>query len=177
MFWTLVTVFFAGFAGAGIGLVLRHLTRNRVPKGIIPVCAGLTMILATIGQEYGWYNGARSTMAADLVVISTREQQNWYQPWTFMQPWVRGFISFSPSETVETAAGSGLFAVQLRLQERWQPQMIRPALFDCAGARWTDLNADMIFDAAGQPVDAIWREEADDDVIFAAICARHGNSG
>ena len=69
MFWTLVTVFFAGFAGAGIGLVLRHLTRNRVPKGIIPVCAGLTMILATIGQEYGWYNGARSTMAADLVVI------------------------------------------------------------------------------------------------------------
>lgn len=177
MFWTLVTVLFAGFAGAGIGLVLRHLTRSRLPKGIIPVCAGLTMILATIGQEYGWYNGVRGTMAPDLVTITTREQQNWYQPWTYVQPWVRGFIAFSPAETVETAPGSGLFAVQLRLQERWQPQMIRPALFDCAGARWTDLNADMTFDAAGQPVDAIWREEAGDDVIFAAICARHGNSG
>lgn len=177
MFWTLVTVLFAGFAGAGIGLVLRHLSRGRLPNGIIPVCAGLTMILATIGQEYGWSDGVRSTMAADLVVISTREQQSWYQPWTFIQPWVRGFIAFSPAETVETAQGSGLYAVQLRLQERWQPQMVRPALFDCAGARWTDLNATMVFDAAGQPIDALWREEATEDVIFATVCAIHGDGG
>lgn len=177
MFWTLVTVFIAGFAGAGIGLVARHLTRNRLPKGVIPVCAGLTMILATVGQEYGWYNGARSTMAADLVVITTREQQTWYQPWTYFQPWVRGFIAFSPAETIETAPASGLFAVQLRLQERWQPQMVRPALFDCAGARWTDLSPEMTFDAAGQPSDAVWREDAAADVIFATVCATHGADG
>ncbi len=170
MFWTLVTVIIAGFAGAGIGLVLRHLSRKRLPQGVIPVSMGLCMILATIGQEYGWYDGARSTMPADLVIISTRDQQNWYQPWTYVHPWVRGFISYSPSETVETAEGSGLLAVQLRLQERWQPQMVRPALIDCANSRWTDLTAAMQFTETGHPVEAIWREGQTDDPILSAIC-------
>ena len=55
--------------------------------------------------------------------------------------------------------------------------MVRPALFDCAGARWTDLNASMVFDAAGHPVAVIWREEAREDVIFASVCASHGSGG
>lgn len=118
MFWTLLTVFIAGFAGAGIGMMLRHLTRNRLPKGIIPICAGLTMIAATIGQEYGWYENVLDTLPADTVVIFERQQQAWYQPWTFVQPWVRGFIGYSPSDTVETAAGSGILVVQTQLHER-----------------------------------------------------------
>mgnify|MGYP006929330699 CR=1 FL=1 len=43
MFWTLLTAFVAGFAGAGTGFALRHLSRNRLPKGIIPVAAGLAI--------------------------------------------------------------------------------------------------------------------------------------
>jgi hypothetical protein len=170
MFWTLITVFISGFAGAGVGLVLRHLSRNRLPKGVIPVAAGIAMIAATIAQEYAWEDGVRRTMPADLVTVSTREQQAWYQPWTFIRPWVRGFISFSPAETVETAPGSGLLAVQLRLQERWQPQMIRPALVDCANARWTDITPAMAFTEDGFPVEAIWRETGAEDPVIRAVC-------
>lgn len=177
MFWTLVTVVFAGLAGAGIGLVLRSLTRQRLPKGIIPVCAGLTMIAATVSLEYGWERGVRATMAEDLVIVSTREQQAWYQPWTLARPWVRGFIGFSPAETVETAPGSGILAVQLRIQERWQPQIIRPALVDCTGARWTDLIATTEFTQTGQPIDAVWRETGTDDPIVSAVCGREAASG
>jgi hypothetical protein len=92
------------------------------------------MIVATVGTEYGWYPNVVRTMAPDLVIISQREQQAWYQPWTFVRPWTRGFIGYSPSETVETAEGSGIFVVQLRRQERWQPQMVLPNLVDCDGA-------------------------------------------
>jgi hypothetical protein len=177
MFWTLVTVFIAGFAGAGIGYLLRTITRKKLPKGIVPICAGLTMIVATVGQEYSWENGVRSTMADDLVIISTREQQAWYQPWTFIQPWVRGFISYSPSETVETAEGSGIYAVQLRIQERWQPQMVRPALVDCPNALWTDITAEMTFTDAGQPIDARWLEEQSDFPIVDAVCGGETTNG
>jgi len=173
MIWILVTVFTAGFAGAGIGLLLRNVTRGRLPKGIIPVCAGLTMLIATVGLEYGWERGVRSTMAEDLVVISTRQQQAWYQPWTMIRPWVRGFIAFSPAENVETVPGSGILAVQLRIQERWNPQVIRPALVDCPNTRWTDMTANTRFDEAGMPLDVIWRSPgADDpaDPILTAIC-------
>jgi hypothetical protein len=84
MFWALITALVAGFAGAGIGLGLRALTRKRLPLGVIPVSAGIAMIVATVATEYGWYPNVLRTMAPDLVVISQREQQAWYQPWTFV---------------------------------------------------------------------------------------------
>jgi hypothetical protein len=172
MFWTLVTVFIAGFAGAGIGFLLRSITRKKLPKGIVPICAGLTMIAATVGQEYGWYDGVRSTMPEDLVIVSTREQQAWYQPWTQVRPWVRGFLSYSPGEAIETAAGSGIFAVQLRIQERWQPQTIMPILVDCTADRWTDVTPEMTFTDTGEPEGAPWRETGPDDPIVSAVCGR-----
>ncbi len=170
MFWALITAVFAGFSGAGIALLLRHLSGKRLPKGIIPVGAGLGMIVATIGLEYGWYDGVRSTMAEDLVVISERQQQAWYQPWTYVEPWVRGFIGYSPSETVETAPGSGILVVQMRRQERWQPQMVLPALVDCDLERRAEILPETEFDAAGQPENVIWRDVGGDDPIIAAVC-------
>lgn len=177
MFWSLVTAIFAGFAGAGIGLVLRNLTRQRLPKGIIPVCAGLAMLASTVALEYGWANGTRATMPSDLVIVSTRQQQAWYQPWTLIRPWVRGYIGFAPSENAETAPGSGITVVQLRIQERWQPQIIRPALVDCANARWADLDPGTQLDETGQPIDAAWRETGPADPLVSAVCGPEAATG
>jgi hypothetical protein len=44
---------------------------------------------------------------------------------------VRGFVGYSPDETAETAEGSGIYVVQVRRQERWQPQIVLPNLVDC----------------------------------------------
>lgn len=170
MFWMLVTALFAGLAGAGIGLVLRKASRGRLPAGTVPVAAGITMIVATVGLEYGWYDGVRATMADDLVVLSTREQQAWYQPWTFVQPWVRGFIGYSPSETVATAPGTEIFAVQLRMQERWQPQTVLPVVVDCTQGRWADITPEMDFTEDGQPTDAQWRPSDPAFPIVEAVC-------
>ncbi len=170
MFWTLLAAFVAGVAGAGVGLALRHLTRKRLPKGIIPICAGLAMIVATVSQEYGWYPNVLRTMPEDTIVISERRQQAWYQPWTFVEPWVRGFISFSPAETVETATGSGILVVQLRRQERWQPQMILPSLIDCDLGRRAEIRTDTEFADDGVPVNAPWIDAATDDPILQSVC-------
>jgi len=172
MFWTLVTAVFAGLTGAGVGLALRHLSRKRLPKGIIPVAAGLGMITATIALEYGWYENVLDTMATDTVVISERQQQAWYQPWTYARPWVRGFVSFSPSETVETADGSGILAVQIRLQERWQPEVVRPILVDCENARRASLTPQTEFDDDGRPIAADWFEAGRSDPIIEAVCGQ-----
>lgn len=170
MFWSLITAIVAGFAGAGIGLLLRHLSGKRLPIGIIPVAAGITMIVATVATEYGWYENVRATMPDDLVVISEREQQTWYQPWTFVRPWVRGFISFSPGETVETAPGSGILVAQLRVQERWQPQTVIPNLVDCAGGRRAEIQPDTTISENGSATNANWRSVGLEDPIVAAVC-------
>ncbi len=176
MFWTLVTVFVAGFAGAGLGFLLRSVTRKKLPKGIVPICAGLTMIAAAVGQEYSWHEGVLRTMAEDLVIVSKREQRAWYQPWTFVQPWVRGFIAYSPVEAVETALGSGVWAVQLRIQERWQPQTVMPVLVDCVRQRWTDLSPDVLFNPSGQPENVLWRDGSDEAPVVRSVCARLGRT-
>lgn len=170
MLWVLLTAFIAGFAGAGIGMGLRALSRKRLPQGIIPVSAGIAMVVATVGTEYGWYPNVKRTMAPDLVVISQREQQAWYQPWTFVQPWVRGFIGYSPAETVETAPGSGIYVVQLRRQERWQPQMVLPNLIDCDGSRRAEILPQTEFSDAGEPTSVTWREVDAGDPILSAVC-------
>ena len=170
MFWSLLTALIAGFAGAGIGLLLRSLTRKRLPKGVIPICAGLAMLAATVGTEYGWYPNVLRTMAPDTIVISERQQQTWYQPWTFIQPWVRGFISYSPTEVIETAEGSGILVVQLRRQERWQPQMVLPNLVDCDLGRRAEIRADTEFSDAGVPVNAPWIDVAEGDPILTSVC-------
>lgn len=177
MFWMLVATFLAGFAGAGIGLILWRLSRRRLPRGVIPICAGLAMIAATIGQEYGWFDGVRSSMAEDLVVLSTREQQAWYQPWTYVWPWVRGFVSYSPSETVATAEGADVFAVQLRIQERWLPQAVVPIVVDCMERRWADITPEMAFGPDGVPDTAEWRQPSAVVPVVSAICDGNRPSG
>jgi hypothetical protein len=171
MIWVLLTAIVAAFAGAGIGLLLRNLSRKRLPTGVIPVCAGLAMLVATIGTEYGWYPNVVDTMAPDLVIITERQQQAWYQPWTFVRPWVRGFVSFSPDETAETAEGSGIYLVQVRIQERWQPQIVLPNLVDCDGARRAEARPETTFSDAGEPIGVTWLDVPPDDPILNAVCS------
>jgi hypothetical protein len=170
MFWVLLTALVAGVAGAGIGLVLRHLSGKRLPVGVVPVAAGIAMLVATVGTEYGWYPNVLRTMAPDLVVVSEREQRAWYQPWTFVRPWVRGFIGYSPAETVETAEGSGIYVVQLRRQERWQPQIVLPALVDCGRGARAEIQPETTFTEAGAPEGVTWLEVGPEDPILSAVC-------
>ncbi len=170
MFWTLIAAVFAGLAGAGIGMGLRKLTGDRLPKGIIPVMAGVMMIVATVGQEYAWYPNNLDDLPGDAVVLSEREQQAIYQPWTFIRPWVRGFIAYSPEETVETADNSGIFVIQAHIRERWQPAMIRPVLIDCTQALRGDILPGTTFNDQGQPDEVRWSGEGENDTIIATVC-------
>jgi hypothetical protein len=110
-------------------------------------------------------------MAPDLVIISEREQQAWYQPWTFVRPGCAGFIGYSPGETVETAEGSGIYVVQVRRQERWQPQMVLPNLVDCDGARRAEIRPETAFsDDGGAHQCVTWLDVSADDPILSAVC-------
>ena len=44
MLWTILAIVVAGMGAAGIAMLLRKLTGNRLPKWIIPACGGLGML-------------------------------------------------------------------------------------------------------------------------------------
>lgn len=177
MFWSLLTALVAAFAGVGIAMGLRYVSGKRLPAGIVPVGAGVGMLVATIAAEYGWAPNVQRTMAADLVIIAEREQQAWYQPWTYVSPWVRGFVGYSPSETVETVPGSGILVVQLRRQERWQPEFVFPNLIDCDGQRRAEILPETTFSDTGEVADAQWLEVGAEDPIVSIVCEGEAAQG
>lgn len=171
MFWSLIAAIVAGFAGAGIGMGLRKLSRGRLSQGIVPVCAGTLMVLVTISTEYAWFQANLNQMPADTIVVTERHQQAWYQPWTIVRPWVRGFISFSPSETVEVAPDSSVYAAQMQIRERWQPAMVRPVVVDCMNLQRFDVTDETEFDDTGQPLNTSAVGAGPDDPIVTMVCA------
>ena len=52
MLLELIAAFAAAFVGAGIAMILRHLSGGAIPRAAIPVFAGFAMILLTIWSEY-----------------------------------------------------------------------------------------------------------------------------
>lgn len=172
MIWTLIAAVFAGLAGAGIGMGLRKFSGGRLPKGIVPICAGLAMLASTFAMEYAWFPNNLDDLPPDAVVLSVREQQAIYQPWTYIKPWVRGFIAFAPSDTVETADGSNIFVVQAHVRERWQPAIVRPFLVDCGTILRADIEVETVFDDAGQPNGVTWAQSGvDEDPVARTVCA------
>jgi hypothetical protein len=86
MFWHLIAAIVAAVAGAGVALLLRNLTRNRLPKWIIPAFAGLGMLGYTIHYEYTWFDTKQERLPQGSVVISSEEGEMFWRPWTMMFP-------------------------------------------------------------------------------------------
>ncbi|OHC17190.1 hypothetical protein V6M29_01650 [Stutzerimonas chloritidismutans] len=86
MFWHLIAAIVAGVAGAGIGLLLRSLTRKRLPKWIIPAFAGLGMLSYTIHYEYTWFETKQARLPEGSLVVMSEEGEMLWRPWTMIYP-------------------------------------------------------------------------------------------
>ncbi len=86
MIWHLIAAIAAAMAGAGVALLLRSLTRNRLPKWIIPVFAGLGMLSYTIYFEYTWFDTKQARLPEGSVVVSAEKGAMLWRPWTMKYP-------------------------------------------------------------------------------------------
>ncbi|MGP9798670.1 hypothetical protein ACT3UJ_15105 [Halomonas sp. 86] len=86
MIWHLIAAIFAALAAAGIGLILRNLSRNRLPKWIVPVFAGLGMLGYQIHVEYSWFEHKQQQLPESSVIVSSATGTEVWRPWTFVFP-------------------------------------------------------------------------------------------
>ncbi|MFG6665973.1 hypothetical protein ACGK9R_02560 [Halomonas sp. HNIBRBA4712] len=91
MIWHLVAAVFAALAAAGIGLLLRKLSGNRLPKWIVPVMAGLGMLAYQIHVEYSWFDHKKAQLPASAEVIDSAAGTEIWRPWTFVFPMTTRF--------------------------------------------------------------------------------------
>ena len=67
MLWTILAIVVAGLGAAGIAMLLRKLTGNRLPKWIIPALGGLGMLSYQIYYEYSWFEHQLQRQPAESV--------------------------------------------------------------------------------------------------------------
>ena len=170
MYVDIITIIAAGFAAAGVVMILNQLTGKRLPRWLIPAGAGLGMIMMSLSNEYRWYPRTLTLMPDGFEVVSTTEHRAIYSPWTYVVPYVNRFIAVDVGGVQRNAAQPDLRLSRVIFFARWEAVRLLPAVFDCAQGRSALLDPDAMFNDDGTVRVARWDQTGMDDPATAAIC-------
>jgi hypothetical protein len=144
MLWTLIAIAVSGLGAAGIALLLRKLTRNRLPKWIIPAFGGLGMLGYQIYYEYTWFEHQLQRQPAESVLVASESGEVLWRPWTFFWPMTTAFtVLDSKSLQRQESQGDTLVAFKLyRFEKRHIDHVSHQAhLLNCTTAELLPLDA------------------------------------
>lgn len=122
---------------------------------LLPAGIGLSMVVYSIWNDYGWYGRAVNQLPQDAqVLLVGRDKQPW-APWTYLAPVATRFAALDPASVSE--GGDGTRRAQIMLVERRGQTVIVPQDFDCQGGRIRPARGD-------------WMAAQSDDPAYAAVC-------
>lgn len=168
MIWHLIAAVFSGLGAAGIGLVLRTLSGKRLPKWIVPVCAGLGMLGYQVNAEYSWFELKSQQLPASAVVISSQTDSMIWRPWTLAFPMVTEFSAVDRDGMTHNARGQTP-VVELIVYhfERHYADVVTPTpyLLNCDNRELVPLD-----DATGQPALNALRTLREGAKLYTTAC-------
>ena len=170
MYVDIITIIAAGFAAAGVVMILNRLIGKRLPRWTIPAGAGAGMILMSLTNEYRWYPRTLELLPAGFEVISTAEHRAIYSPWTYAVPYVDRFVAVDVAGIQRNATQPYLRLSRVMFFTRWDSVRIFPAVFDCAQGRSALLDPDAMFNDDGTVRVARWDQTGLDDPATALVC-------
>ena len=170
MFFELIATIVAGFACAGVVMLINRAAGRRLPRWFTPVAAGLGMIGMTISNEYTWFDRTAETLPTGVEVAVTVEEQSWLRPWTQLWPYTKRFAAVDTAATRTNDAFPDQRMTDLYFFGRWSPVSKAPMLFNCADAASAVLIDGASFDASGGVVDADFRAMPPDDPVLKLVC-------
>ena len=164
MFVELIAVFVAGFAGAGVTLILSRMTGGRLPRWIIPLGAGAAMLGTGISSEYGWFNRTAENLPDGLTVAQSVQSSAFWRPWTYVVPMTDRFVAVDTANLRPNSETADLYLADLYFYGRWKPVQAVEVMVDCADLRRAD-------PVLGDGSDPLWREVGAEDPIVKTVCA------
>lgn len=167
MLWTIIAIVFAGLGAAGIALLLRKLTRNKLPKWIIPVFGGLGMLGYQIFYEYSWFEHQLQRQPQESVVVSSEAGHVFWRPWSYSFPITTAFTVLDTKSLVRRQIDDHRVAqfVLYRFEKQHVDQVAHQAhLLNCDTAELLPLNAQT------QPQLEQIKRIARDDELYRQVC-------
>ncbi|WLD57927.1 hypothetical protein NFC81_14615 [Salinispirillum sp. LH 10-3-1] len=121
MIWHLVALAICGLGSAGVALLLRKVTRQKLPRWLVPVFAGAGMLAYQIHFEYSWFDHKQSQLPPGSVVVSSESGTVFWRPWTFYFPMTTEFsvIDVANLRFSETAGDRIAQFVQYQFEKQY----------------------------------------------------------
>lgn len=173
MLYEFIATLSAGFALAGIALVIRHLAKLifkiTTPKWLTPLFAAIGIFAFQIHQEYNWYQQTVDGLPETTKVVKTVEGTSWYRPWTYVKPQIVRFMAVDSAAAASNTEYPYLSLVTLNLYERRISTKQIPQVIDCLNNKRADYTADEnnnLRDIANLK----WIELSEEDEILTAAC-------
>jgi hypothetical protein len=170
MFLELIATFIAGFAAAGVLMLVNRALGGRLPRWLIPVAAGAAMLLSTISSEYSWFSRTAGALPEGIEVAQTVESKVFYRPWTYAKPYIERFVAVDVGTAQRNPDQPGKVLVNLVFAGRWQPLNMVPVMFDCENGQSTRVPSEVQFDENGALIGAQWGPVPADDPSFKLAC-------
>ncbi len=182
MIYEFIATLSAGFAMAGIALILRHLVKlllkKQLPKWIIPLFTAVGIFAFQIHQEYNWFAQMQSKLPAGVKVVKTIEQTSWYRPWTYIKPQTVRFMAVDIDNMQSNQEQPHLKRTNLYLFERRMSSKIIAQAFDCQEKKQATLLAQNLSKNNQAPTNSNhsldsniqWISMNSDDKLYQLVC-------
>lgn len=168
MLWTLMALLSAALGAAGIALIVRKLSGNRLPKWLIPASAGLGLLAYQIGYEYSWYEQQQLKFPSKAVVVAVENAPQVWRPWTYAFPLTYAYTLLDTQSVTAVQVGEErvvklmLYRVENSFQDLITHQ---PYLLNCRQARLLPLSEQ------GEPQLQKMRQLLPNDALLLRACS------
>jgi hypothetical protein len=166
----LIAAFVSAIAFAGIGMLLRRLSRDRLPKWFVPASAGAGMIGFAVFMEYGWYHRQADALPEGVAVVWQDQRPQALRPWTMVFPMTTRFIAMDTRSLATHPGGADLVLAEIYAFARWQGIEQALLVVDCANNRSVRLTTETRIDDAGVLTGGEWVPVAQDDASAQVAC-------
>lgn len=92
MIWHLLAVFIFGICAGSLAFLFIKISRNKLPKWLIPVSAGLGMFSYLAYYDYTWFDFKSSQLPKGSVIVEEKRQNHFFRPWSYLLPPVSAFV-------------------------------------------------------------------------------------
>lgn len=162
----------AGFAGAGVMMLVNRVTGRRLPGWSALVAAGAAMLGMTVYLEYDWFDRRSAQLPDGVEVVWHNADRQLWRPWTYVFPLTTRFIAMDVENVGTNEAQPDMRLVDLMFAQRWTPDRLSKALFDCAGGRSAQISAETEFGPDGTVEGVDWSPVGPEDPVIQNACRR-----
>lgn len=171
MLLTLLGAIVLAAAACGVVMALVRATGRKVPKGLLALTAGVSMIGFMAWNENSWFSRQVADLPDTVVVLRTGEFSNFIQPWTVLFPRINRYLAVDTANIVTNDFDPSVKAVEVLIAERYAPTRVRRQLVNCETREGADFPTGAALDERGLPTDAQWRPLPADDPLIPVVCS------